>query len=94
LADQLKTVNADNPWGLSAKRLEAMSNLVELGCNKLVARRMNLSIHTVSEHITDARKQMGASNRLTAILKFDRWRQLVVTEKKTALIHCETQKDH
>lgn len=62
-----------NPWGLTRRQLETMHHLVRLGCDKAVARAMELQPATVRARMHRVFQQMGAPNRVRAVVEFDRW---------------------
>ena len=66
-------MNTINPWGLSPRQFRAMKNLAEQGENKKVAKVMAISVRTVEEYLKASYARMGAGNRITAVLMFDRW---------------------
>lgn len=67
---------AESPWGLTPRQIEVLDALVELGCNKLVARKLGLSLPSVEYHMVHAGRRMTLSgNRVLMAVWWDRWRR-------------------
>jgi DNA-binding NarL/FixJ family response regulator len=64
-----------NPWGITPREQEVLDRLADLGCNKTVAKEMNLSIRTVEAHMGSALSRMGLRHRLQAVVWWDRWKR-------------------
>lgn len=64
--------NLRNPFGLTHRQCEVMESLVVLGETRLVAQDLGITKETVDWHILAACKRIGASNRIQAVVKWDR----------------------
>lgn len=64
-----------NPWGLTPREADIMDAICEYGCQKLAARALNRSMHTVQQHIWTANKKMGCLLGVRKFILWDRWRQ-------------------
>lgn len=62
-----------NPWSLPPRQAQVLSLLAEVGCNKLIARKLGLDPRTVETHVARALKKMGLANRTQAAVAWDRW---------------------
>lgn len=62
-----------NPWNLTEREIEALSALVETGCQKVVANRLGVGKARVSRIVGAASKRMGERNHLRALIEWDRW---------------------
>lgn len=62
-----------NPWGLTTSQLKVMEVLSKLGCDKLVANELGVSIKTIESHMGECKRRMGARNRVLAVVKYVRW---------------------
>jgi DNA-binding NarL/FixJ family response regulator len=61
-----------NQFGLTDRQTQAVSALVRLGCDKLVAREFGVSVKTVSTLIRGAQRAMGVRTRIHMAVKWDR----------------------
>ena len=61
-----------NPWGLTDAEARTLAAIVEVGANKLAARRLSVDPSTVDQHLSAARKKIGAATRLQAVIEWDR----------------------
>jgi DNA-binding NarL/FixJ family response regulator len=74
-ADVLPAEAAGDARGLSSPQTQAMQLLTE-GCSvKEIARRLGLSIGTVTIHLSQAYSVLGARDRTEAIIRAGLWRQ-------------------
>jgi hypothetical protein len=77
-----------NPWDLSPRQIEVMEAMCKLGCAKLVAKDLNLSLKTIHAHLYDTSRRMRKRFSLTKYLAWDRWRlQQRVLSAISALPH-------
>jgi DNA-binding NarL/FixJ family response regulator len=64
----------NNPWRLTARQCEAVSALVRIGCNRLIARELGLKKpDTVGLILHRACAKVGVSNRVQLAVEWDRW---------------------
>jgi len=64
-----------NPWNLTDRQCEVLAALVESGCCKVAARRLNVTGKTVEVHMERIRAKMGLHHSLRAAVLFDRWQR-------------------
>lgn len=55
------------PVRLSAREREVLALLVEGASNKLIARKLDISVHTAKFHVTAVLEKLGARNRSDAV---------------------------
>lgn len=77
-----------NPWNLSPREIEVMEAMCKLGCAKLVAKDLSLSLKTIYDYLYNTSKRMRKRFSLTKYLAWDRWRlQQCVLSAISALPH-------
>jgi len=59
--------DADAEVALTARELEVLALLAEGASNKLIARRLEISVHTAKFHVAAILAKLGAVNRTDAI---------------------------
>ena len=59
----------DGPALLTPRELEVLATLAEGMTNKAIARRLNISLHTVKFHIESLFRKLGARTRTEAVAK-------------------------
>lgn len=64
-----------NPWGLTARQCDVLDALAKTGCDKRAARLVGIDPRTVENHTAEARKRMGNTNRMLAVLAWDRFKR-------------------
>lgn len=64
-----------NPWKLSDRQEQIMDLMVECGCNKLIARRLDIPVRTLENHVARAIARMDVGNRMQAAIRWDRYRR-------------------
>jgi DNA-binding NarL/FixJ family response regulator len=64
-----------NPWNLTPRQTEILDALVEVGCNKLVARQLGVNVRTLETHMARAFARMQIKNRMVAVIAWDRYRR-------------------
>lgn len=62
-----------NPWGLSELQLTAIKTLHATGANKAAARALGVDIKKFENAMYVARRKMGTSSRIHAVLIYERW---------------------
>lgn len=62
-----------NPWNLGERENDMVARLTATGCNKEIARALNVSVRTVDKHLVRAYSKMKVSNRVQAAVAYDRW---------------------
>ena len=60
---------------LTFRECQALNELIEHGCNKTAARQMGVSIRTLELHLAHAYQKMDVSNRIQAVLAWDRFKR-------------------
>lgn len=68
-------MSTTNPWQLSDGEQRAMDAVIEHKCDKAAALALGISPKTVSVQTIRAKAKMNASNRLDALLQWDRFRR-------------------
>lgn len=63
-----------NPWGLSPREAEAVAARVDTGTLKGAARKMGVSVFTVSDFLRIARRKIGKASPLQCYCVFYAWR--------------------
>jgi DNA-binding CsgD family transcriptional regulator len=66
-----------NPWKLTRRQAEVMELMIDGGSNLQVSRLLGVSIKTVEAHLYAIYGAMGVTNRVQAILAWDRWARAV-----------------
>lgn len=79
-----------NPWDFTPRRVEVLDALVEVGCSKLVARRVGMELCTVAWHMTAITRRMGV-NRTLAALYWDRWKRQESEPSRSGCVSGEEQ---
>ena len=70
----------DGPALLTPRELEVLATLAEGMTNKAIARRLNISLHTVKFHVESLFRKLGARTRTEAVAKAsDRRRYETIT---------------
>ena len=69
LAKRLRDTPADNPRPLSPRLQQVLELLLRGTPNKLIARQLNLSAHTVKEYVSSVLAYHGVTSRLELVLK-------------------------
>jgi DNA-binding NarL/FixJ family response regulator len=64
-----------NPWGLTARQTQVMDAYIVGGCLKRAAHNLDLSLTSVSDHVTNSKKKMGMATPFHALLQWDRYRR-------------------
>lgn len=70
--DNTPSAAADNPWGsLSERELEVLERMAAGDSNKLIARRFDLSPHTVKRHVANILGKLEVDTRGQAAARFN-----------------------
>ncbi len=64
-----------NEWNLSAREAQVLDAWTEVGCSKLVADRLGLSINTLETHKTRIKRKSQYRIYTLALLAWDRSRR-------------------
>ena len=60
---------------LTFRECQALNELIAHGCNKTAAKHMGVSIRTLELHLSHAYRKMDVSNRIQAVLAWDRFKR-------------------
>ena len=64
-----------NLQNLTFRECQALDELITHGCNKPAAKQMGVSIRTLELHLSRAYRKMDVSNRIQAVLTWDRFKR-------------------
>jgi DNA-binding NarL/FixJ family response regulator len=64
-----------HPKGFTVDQERILDALVEFGCNKLVARHLDIPVRTLENHMSRIMARMGVRNRMHLAIEWDRWRR-------------------
>ena len=67
------------PLGLTLQQEQILDALVEHGCNKAVARHLDMNIRTLEGHLARIMARMKAKSRMHAAIQWDRYRRANAT---------------
>jgi FixJ family two-component response regulator len=70
----VKAQHKFSSWQLSPREAAAMDAVVQLGCQKLAARRLHIEMKTIELHCHNARKKIGGEG-IAPYVKWDRYRR-------------------
>lgn len=62
-----------NPFGLTDSQADVMDGLVRWGASKAVCAELSIVQSTLEQHVSAVVKQMGVTNRMLAVLEWDRF---------------------
>lgn len=62
-----------NPWSLTPRQAEVMTQLAECGRSKTAAAALGMEARSVDKQVTNALKAMGTNSRVRAAVMWDRW---------------------
>jgi two-component system, NarL family, nitrate/nitrite response regulator NarL len=69
---QSASTNLASVKSLSPRLLQVQNQLLQGASNKIIARELNLSAHTVKQYVSSVLAYHGVASRLTLVLKFSR----------------------
>jgi hypothetical protein len=77
-----------SPWKLTPAEARAMDAIVEMGHQKLAARKLGLSLQTIQNTMTTARQKIGGVGVIAPYISWDRWRRgaLAINPNSLALL--------
>lgn len=61
-----------NPWSLTDREVEMLSQIAQSGSAKKAARVLGVSDRTVEEYVRRARRKMNVAHTILAVLMLDR----------------------
>lgn len=65
------------PWKLTNSEVMTLDALCEFGVFKLIARRLDISVTTVNDHMRSAYRKMDVHNSVRAAILWERYRREV-----------------
>jgi hypothetical protein len=63
----------NNPWNLTNKQAEVLCAVIETGCQKLAAKKLNVKVSSIKESVRSSKLKMKPMIGICYLIAWDRW---------------------